>query len=54
MVDCFLDFGQFPLYEPWESFNPYSAFNYQLVDALDALAAIYSEIGERLRLLLAH
>ncbi|MHA7817628.1 MAG: DUF47 family protein [Pseudohaliea sp.] len=31
-----------------------SAFNYQLVDALDALAAIHGEIGERLRLLLAH
>jgi uncharacterized protein Yka (UPF0111/DUF47 family) len=31
-----------------------SAFTYQLVDALDALAAVYGEIGERLRLLLAH
>ena len=25
-----MDFGQFPLYESWENFNPYSAFNYQL------------------------
>jgi len=31
-----------------------SAFNYQLVDALDSLAAVCGEIGERLRLLLAH
>ncbi|KGE04808.1 DUF47 family protein [Pseudohaliea rubra] len=31
-----------------------NSFNYQLVDALDALAALNGEIGERLRLLLAH